>query len=329
MTHRQDTEVLRTALLQRLNDGEFHSGQILASDFALSRTAIANHIEALKQIGVDVFSVKGKGYKVARPIELLNLGKICEYQNDNRHANRIHISNIVGSTNDLIKRMITSDIKVERGTCCLAEAQTNGRGRRGKSWVSPFGCSIYLSMLWKFASVYQALAGLSIMVGVSVSKSLMRLGIDDTQLKWPNDVYHQNKKLAGVLIELEGQVGAQTNAIIGIGLNYHLPQDIQGIDQAFTDIHHTGVTVSRNQLVACIIEDLWHNLTLFENDGLSNFLDDWHKRDWLLNKAITVHNGSNAVHGVSKGIDKDGALLLQQNGSVQAFHGGEISVRAS
>jgi len=324
---KESIQRVRTLLLKTLQDGEFHSGEHLATTFELSRSAISNHVKALCELGLEIFSVKGRGYKLANPIELLSHSQIGDYlcaSNKNK-TSLIQVENIVTSTNDIVKAQM---LEIESGFCCLAEAQSAGRGRRGRTWVSPYASSLYFSMLWRFSSGYQAMAGLSLMIGVIVNDTLLELGVGQCQLKWPNDIYFNNRKLAGILIEVEGQVGASASAIIGIGLNIRLPNDVKGIDQAFTDLHTISQQlIGRNKFAAKLIENLWEALPLFENEGMKPFISRWQQADLYNNKEIKLLSGKNVTVGIGRGIDETGALLLEIDRKIQAFHGGEISVR--
>lgn len=327
MKGKESIQRIRTLLLKTLQDGEFHSGEHLATRFELSRSAISNHVKALSELGLEIFSVKGRGYKLANPIELLSRAQISHHISaiGKDKTSLIQVENLVTSTNDIIKSCLQT---AESGFCCLAEAQSAGRGRRGKTWVSPYASSLYFSMLWRFSSGYQAMAGLSLMVGVIVNDTLQELGVGQCQLKWPNDIYINNQKLAGILIEVEGQVGASASAIIGIGVNISLPRNVQGIDQAFTDLHSISEdAIGRNKFAAILIQNLWQALPLFEKEGMKPFISRWQQADLYNNKEIKLLAGDNVIYGLSRGIDETGALLLEINGKVKAFHGGEISVR--
>ena len=318
---------VRTSLLKTLQDGKFHSGENLADIFDLSRSAISNHVKALCELGLEIFSVKGRGYKLAKPIELLSFDQINQFLTpSNKGKNSlIHVENLVTSTNDIIKAELQN---AESGYCCLAEAQSAGRGRRGRTWVSPYASSLYFSMLWRFSSGYQAMAGLSLMVGVIVNDTLNELGLAQCQLKWPNDIYVNMQKLAGILIEVEGQVGGSASAIIGIGVNIRLPSNVQGIDQAFTDLQSISEQeISRNKFAAILIQNLWQALPLFEKEGMKPFISRWLQADLYHNKEIKLLSGENVTVGLSRGIDETGALLLEIDGKIKTFHGGEISVR--
>lgn len=321
---KEKTNALRTRIVSMLRHDVFVSGESIAKTLNITRSSVSNHIKALSALGLDIYSLKGSGYKLAQPITLLNESSIRQHLSQDYSAD-IAVNNIVRSTNDIIK----ADAKaLPQGSACLAEAQTHGRGRRGRKWVSPFGASIYLSMLWRFESGYQSMAGLSLLVGIGVNRALKRIGVENSRLKWPNDVYHDGKKLAGILIEVEGQIGEATTAVIGIGVNMHLPENINQIDQPFTDVTRAlSYPADRNAFAAYLLEQLHQMLPEFQTHGLAPFMQQWRDVDLFFNQSVSLISGNFSSVGISRGIDSSGALLLETDGSVKAYHGGEISVR--
>ncbi|GAA0860181.1 bifunctional biotin--[acetyl-CoA-carboxylase] ligase/biotin operon repressor BirA [Aliiglaciecola litoralis] len=320
----QRTSLTRTLILQRLADGQFHSGELLGKELGLSRASVSKNVKALGKLGLDIFSVTGKGYRLAKPISLLSHGQIVD-RLEKLNPEQVNVLNIIDSTNTYIKQQKRS---LSNGYVCIAEAQTEGRGRRGRSWVSPYGASIYLSMFWSFPGGYQAISGLSLVVGIAIVQALKKLDVQGAMLKWPNDVYLHGKKLAGILVEVEGQMGSACEAVIGLGLNIDLPESKVNIDQAWTDLSKsTGWQFDRNELAANIIDELVTVLTLFEKQGLQPFLDSWKQHDYYDNQPVTLHMGEKQVKGTVRGVNQDGALMLEQNNRVTPYHGGEISVR--
>lgn len=324
---KEKVNALRTRIVSMLKDLEFISGEYICQQLGITRSSVSTHIKALAELGLDIYSVKGRGYKLAQPLSMLKVSNIQEHVSHSPSGELppILVHNIVSSTNDLIKAQADS---LAQGSVCIAEAQTQGRGRRGRTWVSPFGASIYMSMLWRFDSGYQSMAGLSLLIGIGLNRALKRIGINTCQLKWPNDVYFEGKKLAGILIEVEGQVGEQTTAIIGIGVNIQLPTNIDSIDQPFTDVSDIlGYAVDRNLFSAYLIQELWQMLPQFQTEGLAPFMQQWRDADLYFNQAVSLISGSIVTRGVSRGIDSSGALLLEADGQIKPYHGGEISVR--
>lgn len=215
------------------------------------------------------------------------------------------------------------------GSVCLAERQTAGRGRRGRSWVSPCGGNIYLSVLWRFAQGYPAIAGLSLAMGVAVIRALRQQKIDGVALKWPNDIYCAGKKLGGLLIETSGEADGPCAAVVGLGLNVRMPDgDAEDIDQAWTDLGKlTGQTAwDSNRLVAGLLDRILPILADFEERGLNAYLDEWRRYDCLKNRHAALWLGAERLTGIVRGIDDNGLLLLEQpDGQLKAFASGDVS----
>lgn len=319
----QTNTELRAALIRTLADGRFYSGQMLADTFGLSRTAIANNIAALKSLGLDVFSVKGKGYALPSPLSLLDESRIrARLPKDGNIP--FELFPVIDSTNTYVRDNIDS---IPHGGVVIAEAQTAGRGRRGKTWVSPFGASLYMSMCWRFQGGYQQIGGLSLFVGYCIAQALRGLGVDGIGLKWPNDLYRHRKKLGGILVEVEGQIGTEVSCIIGVGINVNLPDVSQQIDQPYTDLN--GFDVCRNQLCGDIISALHTQLPTFETQGLSGIVEDWNALDVFADQMVTISQGEKMQNGINLGIEASGALRLRTKDGVLLIHGGEVSLRGA
>ncbi|MFQ3191410.1 MAG: BirA family biotin operon repressor/biotin-[acetyl-CoA-carboxylase] ligase [Paraglaciecola sp.] len=321
----KSSELVRGNLLLILADSEFHSGEALGQKLGISRAAISNHIKVLSSLGLDIYSVTGKGYCLAQPLTLLNLDKIRE-QLVSFHTADIEVLNVIGSTNQYLKDI---PVGIKNGHTCLAEAQTAGRGRHGRKWVSPYAASLYLSMHWSFAGGYSVLGGLSLAVGVAIVNALNQCDVQDIQLKWPNDIYAQGKKLAGVLIEVEGQIGSGCQAIIGIGINVALPTNVKEIGQPWIDLAQlTEPLINRNLLAGTLISELTKSLMLFEDYGLEPFISEWQALDVYANQTVKLIIGKQTITGISRGIDASGAILLETEQGIKSYHGGEVSVRS-
>jgi BirA family biotin operon repressor/biotin-[acetyl-CoA-carboxylase] ligase len=228
----------------------------------------------------------------------------------------------------------TTEITNNSGFVCLAEYQTAGRGRRGRDWVSPFGSNIYLSILWNFQNGAASINGLSLAIGVAVIRALNDLGIDNIGLKWPNDIYWQGKKLAGILIEISGESSGPCHAVIGLGLNFYIPKE-QGksIAQDWVDLNHIISDNSariRNKLAAVLLNHLMPTIADFEHQTLNAYLDEWRKYDCMQDKEVDIYMGQKVFSGTIKGINNEGLLLLSDHrGELKTFASGEVSFRKS
>ncbi|TKB46518.1 bifunctional biotin--[acetyl-CoA-carboxylase] ligase/biotin operon repressor BirA [Ferrimonas sediminicola] len=311
----------RQRVLEALLDGEFHSGAHLAGQLGLSRTAVNNHIQALESLGLDIYSVKGKGYRLACPMTLLNREAIASGL-----SSSVYLFDEVESTNSFLLQNLG---QLASGDCCLAERQSQGRGRRGRQWISPYAGSLYLSLYWRLPGGVAQAGGLSLVVGVLLVDALESLGITGVSVKWPNDLYYGEAKLAGILVEMRGQYGEPADMVIGCGINVNLGVDAAAeIDRAWTDLRLvTGEPVDRNRLANAVIRHLQQGLTLFEAQGLAPFIERWRRHDRYLGKPVRILLGESEVLGVAAGIDANGALLLETEDGIRAFNSGEVSLR--
>ncbi|MEN4932428.1 bifunctional biotin--[acetyl-CoA-carboxylase] ligase/biotin operon repressor BirA [Pantoea agglomerans] len=308
-------------LVDILSDGEFHSGEQLGERLGMSRAAINKHIQTLKSWGLDVYTVTGKGYSLSAPIQLLDEQAILSQVTQGN----VSVIPVIDSTNQyLLERMH----EMESGAACIAEYQQAGRGRRGRQWFSPFGANLYMSMYWRLEQGPAAAMGLSLVIGIIMAETLRSLGADDVRVKWPNDIYLNDRKLAGILVELTGKTGDAAQIVIGAGINLAMrTADASQINQGWINLQEAGVTVNRNELAARLINSLREALPLFEQEGLTPFVARWAELDNFINRPVKLLIGEREVHGIARGVDSQGGLLLEQDGEIKAWVGGEISLR--
>ena len=310
------------ALLAVLADGAFHSGEQIGADLGISRAAISQQIKSLRLLGLEIFSITGKGYRLNTPLQLLNRESIQQHLNDVP----VHTCAVIDSTNQYMMAQLD---RWQKGECLLAETQTAGRGRRGRQWHSPFGSQFIMSMYWRLDDGPSAAMGLSLAIGVAVVQALESVGYRDLSLKWPNDIYMARRKLAGILVEMSAAVGGICHLVIGVGVNLNLPDAvIAQLDQPCAHLAEQPVVVDRNQLSATIIRALRNALALFEKQGLTAFLMDWNRLDIFMQQPVQVLLGNQVIHGIYCGIDEQGNMLLQDHEGMHKFVGGEISLRA-
>ena len=312
----------KLTLLKCLADGEFHSGEDLGEMIGVSRAAISKHIKGIQEWGLDIYRVQGKGYKLASRLDMLDQERLSAVSRDAS----LELIPIIGSTNQhLLERTST----LESGSVCVAEYQAAGRGRRGREWVSPFGANLYLSMYWRLDAGMAAAMGLSLVVGVAVVEALEDMGVEGVKLKWPNDLYHNDKKLAGILVELSGQSGGAAHIVIGLGLNLSMDPTTSGIGQPWTSLQEVcdGKVPDRNDLAQALINAWDKSLVDYELKGMSNFVERWNRLDNFLGRNVRLIIGPREIEGVVQGIDEQGAVLLKTENGVESYIGGEISLR--
>lgn len=310
----------KRAIIKSLAGGEFVSGEALAHELGISRAAISKHVASLEEFGVDIYSVKGKGYKLSTPLSLIDEQRLkaqikgrCFYFND------------INSTNAFLLNHVN---ELSSGDICVAEHQSAGRGRRGRTWVSPYGCHLYTSFYWQFSQGMSQAMGLSLVVGCSLVSVLRRLGVDGIGVKWPNDIYLNHKKLAGILIEMSGQADYECNLVIGIGINLSMSAaQADKIDQPWSDLSELSQQPDKTELMIALQQQLVSDLSLFESQGLKAFTQRWREADLFDGKVVKLLMGDNSVEGICCGIDEQGAILLDNGNGIKAYVGGEISMR--
>jgi len=308
-------------LVALLADGEFHSGEQLGEALGMSRAAVNKHIQTLKSWGLDVYTVTGKGYSLPAPIQLLNEEAILAHL----HQPDLAVIPVIDSTNQyLLDRMD----QLNSGYACIAEYQQAGRGRRGRKWFSPFGANLYMSMYWRLEQGPAAAMGLSLVIGIVMAEVIQSLGAADVRVKWPNDLYLQDRKLAGILVELTGKTGDAAQIVMGAGINLVMRgEGTTEINQGWINLQEAGIEINRNELAARLINRLREALPLFERDGLAPFVGRWEALDNFIHRPVKLLIGDREVHGIARGIDKQGGLLLEQDGEIKSWVGGEISLR--
>ena len=317
-------------ILNLLADGQFHSGEALAQRFKVTRATIWNALKHAESLGVEVFSVRGRGYKLPQAIELLNKNLVLAAIGAQREWFNVQLLDEVVSTNTYLMQQKDA----AHATCVAAHVQTKGKGRRGRTWVSQLGASLTFSLLWRFSCGAAGLSGLSLAVGVALIRAFNSLGVNNVQLKWPNDVLVTNKntpkKLAGILIELQGDLEGPSAAVIGVGVNLNLPKNVlESIDQPATDlISVSEKSINQSELLGVILMQLADILSTFESHGFIGLRDEWLRYHAYQNKPVRMllPNGTD-VQGVVKSVADDGILLVETALGLQRFSAGEISLR--
>lgn len=311
-------------LLALLADGQFHSGEELGEALGVSRAAVWKQLKKLDELDIPYSSVKGKGYRLHDAIELLDADRIRS-----QLAQRVDILDIlldVDSTNSYLFQR-ASDHMGKR-YAVLAEKQAAGRGRRGRQWVSPFGKNIYLSLLVSFAGGIAALEGLSLVTAVAVEKALAKLGINNIGLKWPNNIYADGKKLAGILLEVTGEYNSHCQVVIGIGLNLALNEkDAEDIGQPWAALKSIRPDLSRNDVAAVLLNELLLVVDEFQKQGFAAYQQYWTERDIYQEKEVMILSPGNDKRGLVKGVNRKGELMLHTENGIEVITAGEISVR--
>ena len=322
----------RPMLLVLLADGRLHSGEWLAKELGVSRAAVWKGIERLRTLGLEVQALPRRGYCRSSAVELLDARRIVAELGLHRRPQlrKLELLFEVDSTNSRLLAAVPPPPGF--ADAALSELQHAGRGRRGRNWIAPFGAGIALSMAWTFGEGAGALSALSLGVGVALARALSRAGAAGVALKWPNDIWFKDRKIGGVLIELRAEAGGPAHVVIGVGINVVLTA------AARREIEAGGVRVasvadacsespSRNLVAGAILDELLSMLGRFEQEGFAAFREAWTALDALHGRPARVLLGESVISGTARGVDSEGALLLETPDGVRRFVSGEASLR--
>jgi BirA family transcriptional regulator, biotin operon repressor / biotin---[acetyl-CoA-carboxylase] ligase len=317
-------------LLRRLADARFHSGAKLARELRVSRGTVWNAVRAIEHTGLELHKVRGRGYRLARPLSVLDAQAAAQHAGEAASRMTLEVVDRVGSTNTvLLERAATG---APSGAVLAAEWQDGGRGRRERPWhAEPFS-SLTFSMLWRFEHGAAALSGLSLAAGLALARALRELGASDVALKWPNDVLWRDRKLGGILIEMRGDALGPGMVVIGIGLNMRLSASMRGrIDQPAVDLSEAcGGELDRNRLLGVLLAHLVTVLDTFAAAGFAPLRQAWEAVHAHQDRAVTLaFADGRRERGIARGVAEDGALLLETAEGMRRLHSGEVSLRAS
>lgn len=322
-------------IIYHLADGKFHSGEKIASDLGMTRSAVNQAVNQISLFGLTVFSVKGKGYRLS---QALNLYQPSELNSDtfsvitdineqsfvtspvvnttlspipsSSKVSKIVLKEMIDSTNQYLLDHVEY---FNNGDICIAEYQYAARGRRGRKYYAPFGCNLYFSFYWCLPTETPHISLISLLVGVVTLDALRQLGIEDLKLKWPNDIYLNNKKLGGILIETKIKQG-QVHLVIGIGLNLSMNEiDPHIVTQDWISLIQADYDIDKNKLVPILTQGLITQLSMFQQTGSLSFIDTFRKYDqFAIDSAVKLIDGDKVTYGLYRGIDDFGHLLLLQ-----------------
>jgi BirA family biotin operon repressor/biotin-[acetyl-CoA-carboxylase] ligase len=325
---------LTFALLRQLADGEFHSGEVLAQQLGVSRASVNNALNSVEQYGLTLYSVRGRGYCLQHAPQWLDVDQINMYLAGAAGVFHVEVVDSAPSSNTLLLQRAAQG--APSGSVVAVEWQSGGRGRLGRAWHSGLGNALTFSLLWRFECGLAGLSGLSLATGVAMMRALQALGVSGAHLKWPNDVLGAGGKIAGILIEAQGDMLGPSAVVIGIGVNLSVPQQVQQrIDQPVSDLSRlTEKVPERNLLLATLLRELAIVMREFSVDGFASLRVEWESFHHYQNQPVQLLlPDASVVHGVVRGVNQDGALKVEVMSAVtgqpemKIFHGGEISLR--
>lgn len=315
------------ALLALLSDRRVHSGESLAKELGVSRTAVWKQIKKAASEGLEIRTIRGQGYQLMSVLDLLDRERVLSALPETFRAQvDLAVLSQVDSTNAEVARQLPC--ARGRVPIVVADTQTAGRGRRGRNWSSPKGENLYMSMGLTFRGGFEVLDGLSLVLGVTVARALEGLGGEGAGLKWPNDLFAGGRKFGGILVEIQGELQeGQVQVIAGIGINVHMKEAVD-VDQPWTSLSRQWPETAwvRNDLAAAIIREVLGSLELFDAGGFAAFRADWQARDIFFAQPLIARDGE--LSGIGAGVDGSGNYCLETETGLASVRAGDISLRA-
>ncbi len=311
-----------------LADGDWHSGPVLARALGVSRAAVSARVADLRELGLDIYSVAGRGYRLRTPVELLDAARIQAGLGVEAAdaLDELIVLERVDSTNAELARRVDGATRA-----CLAEYQSAGRGRSQRPWASPFGANLYLSVARNLQTSRAPMGALSLAVGICVAQALADLGATGIALKWPNDLWAAERKLGGILIEHRGEFGGSARIVVGLGLNISMQaSQAAAVDQPWTRLVDHCVSVpQRNRLAAAMLDAVLEAMMGFEAHGFAPFAQRWVDFDLTRDRAVRVLEANGERRGIARGISADGALQVEIDGTLTRLYSGDVSLRVA
>lgn len=305
------------------------SGADLATQLGISRAAVWKQMDRLRALGLGIEARAGAGYRLSAPLQLLDVAAITRSLSAPARAVLQQLDVVVetGSTSsDLLARRD----QLCSGTALLAEAQTAGRGQRGRNWQSPLASGFFGSLFWRFDRGLAGLGGLSLAMGVCAVEALAEIGVT-AKLKWPNDIMVSDRKLGGILIDAGGEAQGDCHVVIGLGLNGRLPRAVaEQIDQPNTDLHQwLDRDPDRNRLAAALLSHLCCGLQRFSQSGFAAFHERFEALDGLRGRTVIVQLAGSCSLGTADGVDDSARLCVTMDGAQKKFDVGEVRVQTN
>ncbi len=317
-----------SSILAQLADGVPISVDALAQRLSWNRSAVLAAVSSLQTAGLQLqmdcagaVTWHAPTYPLSRTHIMAGLAPEAAGLID---ALEVHFT--LDSTNQYLLRQPSEKPGAQ---VCLAESQTAGRGRRGKQWISPPCCNLYLSVRQSVPVPASGLNGLSLGAGLMVIEALTSLLPPGTGLKWPNDLYVHNRKLGGILVEIPRATRNACDVIVGIGLNVLMPDETANIDQPWTSLnqHLAGTSLDRNNLAARILDRLLPFLQDYPAHGQGYIAGRWPDFDLTLGQPVSVLAGDRVIHGIGAGVDAQFHFRLAQANGTRSYASGEVSLR--
>ncbi|WP_243373333.1 biotin--[acetyl-CoA-carboxylase] ligase [Geotalea sp. SG265] len=323
------TQTLNRRILEifRERKGEVISGEELSTMLGISRTAVWKHVEGLRKLGYTVSAVPAKGYRMVASPERLVADEIAAGLSTERIGTRIVCLDETDSTNNVAFRL--AEEGTVEGTVVIADAQSRGKGRLGRSWASPKGVNLYCSVVLRPAVPPVAASQLTFLSVVAVARAIELTTPLKAWIKWPNDILIDGRKIAGLLNEMSAETEKVNFVVLGIGVNINMRRE-----QFPPDLRHpasslyleNGEELDRNRFICTLLRELDELYAIYLRLGYGPVREEWLSRSQLHGRKARIDAQNGSVIGIINGIDDMGALLLDMDGREERILSGDVTL---
>jgi BirA family biotin operon repressor/biotin-[acetyl-CoA-carboxylase] ligase len=320
---------MRTLILKALQQEGHVSGEQLGRRFNISRTAVWKHVNELRRKGYQITSSPRLGYSFVKSTDRLLPEEISIGLDTHLIGKHIVYREEVTSTQDVAEELAKRG--AENGTVVISEAQTEGRGRMGRNWVSPAGEGVYLSIILRPNLRPAQVLQIPLITAVAVSKAIERVTTLQPKVKWPNDITLGGRKVGGILTETSSEIDRVNYIVLGIGINVNtrsslLPESIRGIATSLAE--ECGGFVSRVRFLQCLLAEFEKLYNEFLASGFGTIREEWKALDNTIGSRVKVSGGAEEIEGEALDIDREGFLLVRtKDGDVKRIISGDVSLR--
>jgi BirA family biotin operon repressor/biotin-[acetyl-CoA-carboxylase] ligase len=305
------------------------SGSELARQLAMTRAGVWTHIEELRELGYDIEASPHLGYRLLAAPDLLHADDLSARLGKTRVIGReIHVFQETTSTNDVAARLARGG--AAEGAVVFAESQTKGRGRLGRTWISPAGKGLWFTVLLRPNIPPQEATQLTVAAATAISRAIAQQTGLTPEIKWPNDILIRGRKLAGILTEMRAELDRVQEVLLGIGMDVNLEADdfYQALRPTVTSLRiETGQKVNRAELAVAVLRELDRDYQMVTEGQFDRLAEQWQQRCTTLGRQVVIRMGDRVIRGRAESLDDDGALLVRgTHGHLERIVGGDVTV---
>lgn len=320
---------MKAEILKMLRESDdYVSGQQICEKFGVSRTAVWKAVNQLKEEGYQVEAIRNRGYHIVDSPDIITAEELVSQIDTEWAGKKVYYFDETDSTNIRIKQL--AEEGAPHGALAVADQQSAGRGRRGRTWESPKGCSIYMSILLRPEISPAAAPMLTLIMALSAAEGLHESTGLDFQIKWPNDIVLNGKKLVGILTEMSTEIDYINYVAIGVGINTNMAEFPEELREKATSLRiEIGQIIKRSPIIAAVMKHFESNYSLFlETQNMESLREKYNSLLINKDKEVRIMGEKEAFNALAMGINDKGELMVcREDATIEAIFAGEVSVR--